>query len=309
MNDTVRRWAPRLLQVGGLVVTGTLFVRGLDFASLEGALVRPGAVGWFGLAFVLYAAGMLANGLAWRGLLASAGSRIPTGEMVRHDLSSTFWSSVLPGGMAGELVKGVRLSRTADAGAVAVAIVASRLVSGSASCVLAIVLLPWSALTGAPRVAGALVLAAVATVGVAGLVVLRLGPAVLARVAVFAPIAARIPVGRFPPPRALGAAFVQTFLGHAAFAGYCSAAFAAAGRWIPLADGATFLSLTSLAELPPITIGGYGVRELTLSRLGELIVPETVAEAGAVAFSLVATAMVLIGGIVELGRVRSSEGA
>ena len=303
MNDTLRTWAPRVLQVVGLIVTGTLFVRGLDPETLRQSLVRPGALPWFGLAFSCYAVGMIANGLAWRGLLATAGDPVPVGEMIRHDLSSTFWSSVLPGGMAGELVKGVRLARTADAGAVAVALVASRLISGSASCILALALLPWSAVEGPPRLAGAAALAAVTGIGVVGLAVLRLGPAVLAR---WPALSARVPVGRFPPTRALAVAFGQTLVGHTAFAVYCSAAFAAAGAWIPVADGATFLSLTSVAELPPITVGGYGVRELTLSRLGMLVVSEPIAEAGAVAFSLVATGMVLVGSIVELGRLRRS---
>ena len=120
-----------VLRVLGLVALCALFLSRLDTSGL-GALASWRAGGWLCGALLAYSVGQLLNGLAWRHLLIQAGGRVSVTEMILHDLSSVFWSSVLPGGVAGELLKGVRLSRDADAGSVAVSILCARLVGATA---------------------------------------------------------------------------------------------------------------------------------------------------------------------------------
>jgi uncharacterized membrane protein YbhN (UPF0104 family) len=297
----LRRYAPALRIVGMLALLAW-FVSRADWAGIGGALGRPGAWRWVGAGLVAYAVGQVGNGLAWRGLLRTTGVDVGFGEMIRHDLSSVFWSTVLPGGVVGEVVKGVRITQAgADPGAVAVSILAARLVGGTMSCALALALLPWAHLDGAARTVGTLALVTVAGVGITGLGILRIGPRALAR---FPVIAARVPIGRFPPLPAIFAACVATLVTHTAFAAVYCACFGAAGEGIGLPDGAAICALTSVAQLAPVTVGGFGVRELTIAGLGATLVPRGVADAGAVALSATFTLVVGIGGIVELGRLR-----
>jgi uncharacterized membrane protein YbhN (UPF0104 family) len=278
------------------------FVGRTDWAGVGAALHQPRAPAWFAVVLGLYAVGQVTNGLAWRGLLASAGARVGFGEMIRHDLSSVFWSTVIPGGVAGEVVKGVRLARSgAAAGSVATSILAARLLGGTVSSLLALVLLPGSGLQGPPRLVGGLALTATASVGLVGLAVLRLGPTALDRVP---RIAARLPIGRFPPAAALGRAALATLVTHLAFAGVYAACFGAAGDPLTLADGAAIYTFTAVAQMVPITVGGFGVRELTIASLGALLVPAPVASAAAVALTATFTVAVALGGLLELGRLR-----
>ncbi|MCK6502979.1 flippase-like domain-containing protein [Myxococcota bacterium] len=284
----------------GVLVLGGAFVVQMDASDLH-MLATPRAAGWLTVALLCFCVGQVLNGLAWRHLLHGQGGRVPFMDMIRHDLASVFWSTVLPGGVVGEVVKGVRLARDADAGAVAVSILSARLVGGATACLLALACLPFSGIDGAFRAIGALALALTALVGLGGLVALALGPAALPL-----SLRARLPVGRMPSARDLLLAFVLALVTHSAFALVYCAGFAATGPWIPFADGAVLSALTSVAQLLPVSVGGLGVRELTISGLGARLVPKPAADAAAVALALVFTVFVALGGLVELGRVHAA---
>ncbi len=286
-----------VLRVLGLVALCALFLSRLDTSGL-GALASWRAGGWLCGALLAYSVGQLLNGLAWRHLLIQAGGRVSVTEMILHDLSSVFWSSVLPGGVAGELLKGVRLSRDADAGSVAVSILCARLVGGSVACGLGLVCLPFSGFEGLYRALGGAALLATTGVGVGGLLALKIGPAALPRV-----VATRLPVGKFPALRDLGFAFLLAIVTHTAFALVFSACFGAVGYWISFAAGAVVCALTSVAQIAPVTVGGFGVRELTISSLGMVLVPGPAADAAAIALTGTFAVFVLLGGGVELWRM------
>lgn len=279
-----------------MVALCALWWRQADASGLA-ALLEPAALGW-GLAGVAtYSLGQALNGLAWRHLLLRAGGQVSLLDMALHDLSSVFWSAVLPGGVVGELIKGARLSRDAHVGTVAVALLSARLLSGAVACLLALACLPAAGFDGPVRIAGAAALGATAAVGLGGLIAVRLGPGLLP-----AALAARLPTGRPPAAADLGLTFVVGLLTHAAFAGIYMAGFAAAGAPLSFADAAVISALTSVAQLLPLSVGGVGVRELTISGLGGLLVAPAAADAGAVAVAAICTVFVGLGGVVELAR-------
>lgn len=285
------------LQVLGLLLLGGLFLARMDRSGM-GALWSARAAGWLSVAVLAFAVGQVLNGLAWRHLLLRAGGHVSLAGMILHDLSSVFWGTVLPGGIAGEVVKGVRLARGADPGAVAVSILCARLIGGATACLLALACLPFSGVDGAWRAVGLLALGGTAALGLGGLVALAMGPSALPPA-----LRARLPVGRMPGARELGVAFLLALGTHSAFAVVYSAGFAAVGPWIPFADGAVLSALTSVAQMLPVTVGGLGVRELTISGLGARLVPKPAADAASVALSLVFLLFVALGGLVELWRV------
>jgi len=286
-----------VVQVVGLLLVGGYFLSRLDPSGL-GALATPRAAAWLFAAFLAYSVGQLLNGLGWRHLLNRAGAEVSIGEMVKHDLSSVFWSTIIPGGVAGELVKGVRLARGADAGSVATSILSARLIGGMVSCLLALVFLPFSGFDGLVRAVGAAALAATVLVAVLGLLAIRLGPAAMP-----AFIAARLPVGRLPAGRDLWLVLGLAVIAHSAFALVFSACFAAVGPWIPFGAGAVVCALTSVAQIVPVTVGGLGVRELTITSLGAVLVSAATADAAAIALAGTFTVFVVFGGLVELGRM------
>jgi len=297
-----RRHLLSALQVVGLVLLGGVFVAGLDPGSLD-LLRGPRALGWILVALLAYTFGQVLNGLAWRHLLNRAGGQVTVRDMLLHDLSSVFWCSVLPGGIVGELVKGVRLARDAHPGSVAVSIAAARLTGGMVACLLALASLPWSGFGGLHGAVGAVALVGTAGAGAVGLVALRLGPAALP-----GRFAAWVPEGAFPTPRALGVAFLLALATHSAFALVFSACFAAAGTWASFPAGAVLCALTSVAQILPLSVGGVGVRELTVSTLGLALVPEATADAAAIAIAIVFTTFVALGGAVELWRTVALRG-
>lgn len=288
-------------RLAGMVLLVGFFAVRTDWGVVAAALTAPRAPAWLAAALGAYAVGQVGNGLAWRGLLATTGVLVPFGAMIRHDLSSVFWSTVLPGGVAGELVKGARLARTVDLGAVTVSLLTARLVGGTMACLLALAALPWSGIAGLPRAVGLVALLGTTAVGLGGLAVVRIGPSALARVPW---LAARVPLGPFPPVPAVLAAAALTLATHVSFAAVYSLCFAAAGHPVSLADGAVICALTSVAQLAPVTVGGFGVRELTIAGLGATLVPAPAAAAAAVALTATFTVVVALGGLVELGRLR-----
>lgn len=257
--------------------------------------------GWFGVAVGAYAVGQVANGFGWRTLLVAQGYPVSVTEMIRHDLASVFWSTLVPGGVAGEVVKGVRIARAGgEGGTVAVALVAARLCGGTMAGVVGLVLLPWARAAELQPLATGGVMLAVTVAGLGGLAALWLGRGMVDRLP--ARLGRRLPVGRLPPPRALGASLLATGGAHVAFAGMFAACFAATGHPISLADGAWVGVVGALSQLVTVTVGGLGIRELVITGLGNLLVPEDAAAAAALLVTATFFLFVGLGGAVEARR-------
>ncbi|MDP2309646.1 MAG: lysylphosphatidylglycerol synthase transmembrane domain-containing protein [Pseudomonadota bacterium] len=292
-----------LVRVVGLFLFIGFFSSQVDFVLVVKTLTRPGVGAWIAAAALLYMLGHLGNGLGWRSILRSAGVDVSLEQMFLHDLSSVFWSTVLPGGVAGEVVKGVRLAgEGADGGTVAVGLVVSRLVGGGVSCLLALAMLPFTSFVPGLRHAVALALAFVLIGALCVLLVIRLGPRVLNTH--LPSLAARIPIGRFPARAAIARRALWGLLTHGVFSVVYALCFGAAGQALTFPDGAALSTLSSVAQLAPISFGGFGIRELTVSQIGGVLVPPTTAAAAAVMLSVLWTSVVLLGGVVELYRVR-----
>ncbi len=282
------------------VVLLGLFVSWVDLDAAAAAVARADRR-WFALAGLGYLAGQFLNGLSWRRLLADAGIGLTVGEMVRHDLASVFWSTMVPGGIAGEVVKGVRIARARGEGAtVATAILAARLVGGGSAGLVGLVLLPWSETVRGHGLAASAVLTATAAAGGVGLLVLRRAPRLLSR---------WIAPGRFPSLAALGQAALATSAAHLCFAGTTAACFVASGHPLGLPDAAWVSVATSLAEIAPVTVGGFGVRELTMTLVGGELVPREAAAGAALLFTSAFLGVVLLGGLSELHRAVTRGGA
>ena len=281
------------------VVLLALFFGWVDLDAVRDALAHADS-GWFMAAVAAYVVGQLANGLAWRHLLADSGIAVTLGEMIRHDLGSVFWSTVVPGGVAGEVVKGVRIARAQGGGpTVATAILAARLVGGGSAGVVGLVMLPWSLTVQGHAAAAVVVLGGTAGAGATGLYLLRRVPTLLSR---------WLPRGRFPSASALARAAIATSVAHLSFAATTAACFAAAGHPLGLAD-ATWVSVaTSLAEIVPVSVGGFGVRELAMTLLGGQLVPPAAAASAAILYSAAFFGVVLLGGASELARSAASRG-
>jgi glycosyltransferase 2 family protein len=287
----VRR-AVAVLRVVGLVLLCGWFVSRLDVGAVGVALSSPG---WVLAAALFYGAGHLANAEAWRGLVNAGGARVGRGDAVLHELGSQFWGTVLPGGVSGEVVKGVRIARDGAGGqAVAVALVASRVVSGVTTCALGLSIVPLSRFPERPALAGALAICAIG--GVVLLAALRFGPDL--------PLLRRLPRGPTPDGRALASAAVTSAIARLSYGGMFFCVFAAAGAPLGFVDATVLSSLAALTQLLPLTLGGYGVRELTIGSLGSLLVPRASADAAALLLLVLVTATVLLGGATEATRAR-----
>jgi uncharacterized membrane protein YbhN (UPF0104 family) len=291
-----RQWLASGARVGGTIALVATFAVSFD-ASALGALATPQAAAWLGAALGAHAVGNLLNGLAWRHLLAQVGGLVSLRDAVVHDLISVFWSTVLPGGVAGEVVKGVRLARDTEPGTVAGVLLTARLIGGGLACALGLASLPFSGISGPYATLGAAALAATTGATAVGLVALRLGPAALARAAW---LAHRLPRGRLPPSAALARAAALSLGTHITFAWMFVWCFRAADAPITFADAAAISALTSVAQLLPIAIGGIGVRELTIAGLGALLVAKPHADAAAIAITVAFGIFILAGAALEL---------
>lgn len=287
-----------------------LFARGVDWPAAAAILERREAAGWFAAGVLAYASGQVFGGLGWRALVRAHGRDVSVPEMLQHDLSSVFWSTILPGGVAGEVVKGVRLTLdgksydnstiSPGAGDIARSLVIARFVSGTMACALALTMVPFADFPH--RGAAALAIGATAAVCVGGLVVVRLGSPMMAR---FLPsVAARLPAGRFPSAGPLTVAAAGSLACHGSFAVVYAMAFRVGGVPLSVPDAALFAALSSCVEALPISVGGFGLREWTVSRLGATLFAPVAANAASLALAAMVALAVGSGGLVELGRVR-----
>ncbi len=352
------RWGLLLRLLPGLLALA-LFTQILDLDLLRAALVQPAARGWLALGVVAYAVSHLAGGLAWRGLVATPGRPLPMTEVLRLDLGSGFWSTVLPGAVAGELIKGVRLAGRGHAPVrVAHGLLVGRLCSvGMASVLGGLGAWATPSLGSEVQAAAMSAFGGLLAAALGGLAVVNLGSRALRHLPWLAgggevqaepmdqgaeggpaPLRNASPgVWPAPPDGGTGrAAFVTRVRDatrralvalvaapppspgrlarsalaagtmHALLGGMYVCVFKAAGATIPLPTGMALSSLSAIAESLPISVGGYGVRELVVTALATPVVGAAPAAVGALALAVPVTTMLVAGGLVEaLQSIRS----
>jgi glycosyltransferase 2 family protein len=319
-----RTWSLRLLRV---LVTGAAFAWVLgrvDGAALGAAMGRvpPLALAAAAALLLLNVVGL--GTLRWRALLAAYGGAPPgLGTLARLNLVGFFYNTWLPGGIGGDVVRGVA-SRDAFAGrqaegeadggaaagerggatgAVAVVLVERTLglvgllvVAGAAA-----IAAPLRAPDGSDAVPGLLAWSALgiaAGVGAVGAVALsrRLAdvlPGPLARVAAALPSIAR--AGPFALACGLSLAIhvVVALLGHVVIAGI--------DPGVPLATSLVVVPVAMATQFLPITVGGAGARELAFVVLyGAVGVAEADALATGLVVLLVQLAVGALGGLTPL---------
>lgn len=298
MRQATRRWLGLAARLLGMVLLVGAFVGWVDWSRAVQLLSDLHAPA-LGAVAVFYALGQALNGLGWRRLALRGGIDVSVGDMLRHDLASVFWSTVLPGSIAGELVKGARLARRGvQAEASAVAILTARLVGGGASALLALVLslmaqVPEPALT-VLRVSSLGVLA----VALGGLLALRRAPGLLRRVA--PRLLARVEASPAPTAGDLGYCLVASTGAHLCFAALHAGYFHAVRAPIGMPDAALMTTASTVAQALPVTVGGLGVRELTISGLGQLLVSQDHAAAASLLATAAFAVPVALGGLLEL---------
>lgn len=281
----------------GMALLLGIFVASVDWAE-AGEALRGLRVAWLAPMMGCYAAGQVANGLGWRHLTRSAGLEVGFVEMIRHDLAAVFWSTVLPGSIAGEFIKGVRVAGSVDeAETTAVALLSARLVGGATAGALGLALWPFAAMPEPYRQGVGLALAGLVALGVGGVVALQLGPAAFRRL--LPRVAERLPEGRRPRLRELAVCVAASTLAHACFSGLFACYFAAVGAPVSYADAALIGVATTAAQALPVTLGGFGVRELTMGALGATLVPAASAAAASVLGTLSFAVPVTLGGLSE----------
>ena len=305
-RSTSRSWFFTAVRLVGMVVLVGLFWRVMAWGELRAALAGAGwsALGWM---FVCFAVGHVLNGMAWRTLVVAGGVPVGFSEMILHDLVSVFWSTLLPGGVAGEVVKGVRVAqRWQNAETVGVALLAARLVGATAACALCLVGMSWSSFGPEVRLAVGVLMMLGMGVGIGGLIFIYWGPGIgrelLPRMAptVARRLFDRIPPGTAPSGRALLRCAGLMVASHAAFSLVFVLAMDAVGVPVSPVDGIMLYVPVMMAQALPLTVGGLGARELTIAGLGATIATAELAGAAAVLVTVAMLILVLIGGLVEL---------
>ncbi len=329
MTERARaRWGTVLRALPGVLAV-VLFSTILDVDALRAAFAQPAAREWVALGVAAYVVSHLAGGLAWRGLVATPERPLPLPEVVRLDLGSGFWSTVLPGAVAGELIKGVRLAgRGYPPVRVAHGLLVGRLCSvGMASVLGGLGAWATPGLGSEVQAAAMSTFAGLFAAAVTGLAVVNLGPRALGRVPWLArwlegppdttrheeEAASWLQRGRdaarsalsalvaapAPPPGRLARSALAAGTMHALLGGMYVCVFKAAGATIPLPTGMALSSLSAIAESLPISVGGYGVRELVVTALATPVVGPGPAAVGALALAVPVTTMLVAGGVVE----------
>ncbi len=285
-----------------MVLLVGFFLRSVDWRATGAVLAQAPLWPAQAVALLLYAAGQVANGLGWRHLVRRAGIELSVGRMIRHDLGSVFWSVVLPGSLAGELIKGARVAGGMQrAESTAMAILSARLVGGGVAAGLALALLPLAMLEGPARMLGRLALWGVVGVAIVGLLVVKAGPPAVRRI--LPAIAARIPPGRPPALSELAFCATSSLVAHLCFSGVYLCYFRAVGAAPGFPDASVNYALTTVAQALPITFGGLGVRELTMAGLGAGVVGAPQAAAASVLGTATFALPVALGGVLELARI------
>jgi uncharacterized membrane protein YbhN (UPF0104 family) len=270
---------------------------GALWTALSG--VSPGV--WLA-SVAAFLGGHVVNASKWRMLLRAAGVGAAPLQVVRAHAAGLFANLCLPSLVGGDVVRLGLLARDGQAGAVALATLADRVIDTAALVALAALGAAWlpSALDPTARAvlagaAGALALGTCGALAALAAVPPERWPGPLEGLARKAREALGALLAR---PRVAAGAFALSFGVQGGFVAINIALARATGIEIAAAAWLLVSPLAKLTALVPVSLGGIGVREATYV---VLLAPFGVAAGPAIAQSLLWQAVLIAGGLVAGG--------
>jgi hypothetical protein len=261
----MRRQIGTVIKLGVTAVALFLVLRQVDIRQI-GVGISQAHAGWVFLAFALINASMVVRAYRWRLLLVALRASVRFGRLVELYFAAGFFNSVLPSGLAGDVVRVVEAAQDVPADVAAGTVIVDRLTGLLALFVLALLALPWR-----PPYFPVTLLAQIVVICVVGLV----GGAVLLQGSLVRRAGQLVP-GRLRPywskieqvltavsacgRRAITGALAVSVLFNLMQIAWWWAAGMSLGYDIPVSIYFYTTPLMALATLLP-SIGGLGVRE------------------------------------------------
>jgi uncharacterized protein (TIRG00374 family) len=138
----MRKQAGTFIKLGITAVALFLVFRQVDIRQIL-AGIRQAQGGWVLLAFVLINASMVVRAYRWRLLLTALGASVRFGRLVELYFAAGFFNSVLPSGLAGDVVRVVEAAQDVPADVAAGTVIVDRLTGLLALFMLALIALPF----------------------------------------------------------------------------------------------------------------------------------------------------------------------
>jgi glycosyltransferase 2 family protein len=302
-DSPTRRALWWLLRVVSTALALGYLVHNTDFEQTLRALERiPLLTGC--LAAGMFLTTVVLGTWRWQSIMRAFGAtQVPLfDDLLRLQLIGVFYNTCLPGGIGGDVVRGLATRDTFAARPLAgmAVVFGDRLMA-----LLALVALTCTALTVAPP-AGLVWARTVGIAGVCACAALAVCLALKARLLDALPQKMAAAVRELPgsarhlTPAVMLALASQVLV---ALAGHALMASIAPG--VALADSLVFIPLAAATSFVPVTISGLGVREAAVVALyGSVGVSSDTALAGAIALYLCQVFIALIGGLILLLGVR-----
>ncbi len=288
----MRQYAGTLIKIGVTAVALLLVFRQVDVRLIV-TEIGQAHWGWVLFAFGLVNASVVLRAYRWQILLVALHASVRFGRLVELYFAAGFFNSVLPSGLAGDVVRAVEAAHDVPADVAAGTVIVDRLTGLLALFVLALVALPWR-----PPFFPVTLLAQIVVICVVGLA----GGLILLQGGLVRQLGRRIPE-RVRPYwrkieqvltavaacgwRAIGMALLVSVLFNLMQIAWWWAAGKALGYDVPVTIYFYTTPLMALATLMP-SIGGLGVRE-NLALL--LFAPAGLAPGEAVTLSLLVFAL------------------
>lgn len=308
-------WILKILGTGAGVAYVALRV---DLGEVEGAIARvsPLAVA---AACAITAVNLVLGAVRWRVLLAAYGAPRPPrlARLVHAYFVGFFYNTYLPGGVGGDVVRGVVTraafavegATAASATTASMAVVLVERVLGLSGLLLVVsgtyLLRPLPGTEGVLPFSAALLLAALAGVTLLAMG-RRLAPRLPSRLRT---IAAALPSIERPLP--FGAALAMSLVTQAliALTGWVLMASITAGR-VTLGDALVLVPLAMAAAYFPFSVGGSGVREAAFVELGTRALGMSEGDALAASLLLWVTQLAIggAGGVLQLAAPLERDG-
>lgn len=259
------KYAGTLIKLGVTAVALLLVFREVDARAIV-AQIGQAQWGWVLFAFILVNASVVLRAYRWRILLVALGAAVRFGRLVELYFAAGFFNSVLPSGLAGDVVRAVEAAQDVPTDVAAGTVIVDRLTGLLALFMLALVALPLR-----PAYFPTTLLAQIVVICVIGLV----GGVVLLQGSLMRQAGRWVP-GRLRPYwgkvemvltavsacgwRAIGGALAVSVLFNLMQIGWWWSAGKALGYDVPVTVYFYTTPLMALATLMP-SIGGLGVRE------------------------------------------------
>lgn len=303
MTDRTRRWLWLALRLGG-TAAGLAYIAFIaDLRQVADTLVQV-PLSAFALALTMSMLSVMVAAARWRVMFRTYGAaQLPGyGSLLRLQLVGLFYSTYLPGGVGGDLVRGVASRRAfGDSGtpAALTVVAVERLVGLAALLALVSAALYLRPLPGVRNSA------AVGLAGIAGAALAMAAVAGARRLASLLPGRLGTLAGSIPAmawPAGLAAALALSMVAQVTMALGGNALLSAVAPNVTLSETTVVVLVSVAASFFPLTVGGAGVREATLVVLCAAIlnVPENDATAASLGLWICQLVVAGAGGLLQL---------